>query len=130
MKVLKKITSFSLALLVLAFTLSFTVDQHYCGDFLVDISFTGDADGCGMNMAKTTMNNCCSDEEISFEGQDDLQYHAPEAKTFASQTLFIPKIENWTLSLTQVERKPFRIKEFPPPDIPRNYQSEYQVYII
>ena len=84
MKVLKKITSFSLALLVLASTLSFTVDQHYCGDFLVDISFTGDADGCGMNMAKTTMNNCCSDEEISFEGQDDLQYHAPEAKTFAS----------------------------------------------
>ena len=130
MKVLTKITSLSLALLVLLSTLSFTVDQHYCGDFLVDISFTGEADGCGMNMAKTTMNNCCSDEEISFEGQDELQNHAPVAKTLTSQTLFIPKIENWTLSLTQVERKPFRFKEFPPPDIPRNYQSEYQVYII
>ena len=130
MKVITKITALSLAFFVLISTLSFTVDQHYCGDFLVDISFTGDADSCGMNMAKTSKNNCCSDEEISFEGQEDLQYHSPVAKTFTSQTLFISKIENWTLNLTQVDRTPFPIKEFPPPDIPRNYQSAYQVYII
>ena len=130
MKVITKITSLSLVFFVLISTLSFTVDQHYCGDFLVDISFTGDADSCGMNMDTESKKNCCSDEEISFEGQEDLQYHAPVAKTFTSQTLFISKIENWTLNLTQVERTPFRIKEFPPPDIPRNYQSEYQVYII
>lgn len=130
MKLITKITSVSLALLVLFSTFSFTVDQHYCGEFLVDISFTGDADGCGMNMTKSTINNCCSDEEISFQGQEDLQYYSPAVKTFTSPTLFIPKIHNWTLQLTQVKRKPCRFKEFPPPDIPRNFQSEYQVYII
>ena len=47
-KLVFKIASFLLAVLVCLSTLSFTVDKHYCGDFLVDVSFTGDASDCGM----------------------------------------------------------------------------------
>lgn len=49
-----KISSFLLVLIVLFSTFSFTIEKHYCGDFLVDVSFTGKADGCGMEMNKAT----------------------------------------------------------------------------
>ena len=39
---LVKISSFLLAFLVLISTFSFTVDSHYCGDFLIEVSFTGE----------------------------------------------------------------------------------------
>ena len=70
-KVFYKISSFSMALLVLFSTLSFTVESHYCGDILVDSSVFGAAETCGMEIQKQsnssecdiTKSNCCSDEQ-------------------------------------------------------------------
>ena len=70
------ITSIALSLLVLFSTVSFTVEKHYCGDFLMDVSFLGDADDCGMDMEKVTSakkKGCCKDEVHQIEGQDELQ---------------------------------------------------------
>ena len=39
-EVFRKIASVSVALLVLFSTMSFSVDMHYCGDHLVDFSFS------------------------------------------------------------------------------------------
>jgi len=75
-KAFTKITSLLLALLVLLSTFSFTVETHYCGDFLMDISFIGHADDCGMEMEKKSFykkKNCCKDEVITAKGQDELQ---------------------------------------------------------
>lgn len=46
---LSKIVSSVLALLVLFSTFSFTVEKHYCGDYLVDVSYLGKADTCNSN---------------------------------------------------------------------------------
>ena len=47
-KIPHKIFSVTLALLVLMSTLSFTVEKHFCGDVLVDVSVFTETQKCGM----------------------------------------------------------------------------------
>jgi hypothetical protein len=67
-----------LALLVLVSTFSFTVDKHFCGSFLVDQAIFSKALSCGMDMhpnSETDLmdkDNCCSNQNISIDGQDEL----------------------------------------------------------
>ena len=78
---LQKIGSTLLALLVLFSTFSFTVEKHYCGDFLVDVSFFGDAQDCAEELGEEDCDSpqviqkkkCCKDEVEKIEGQDDLK---------------------------------------------------------
>src|SRR5690606_15745695 len=72
-----KITSFLLAFLVLLSTVSFTVEKHFCGSFLVDTALFSSADSCGMEVKQddgylctVTKTSCCSDETILIQGQD------------------------------------------------------------
>ncbi len=70
-----------MALVVLFSTFSFTVDQHYCGDFMVDYSFFGKAKSCGMENQQASGSHenhvekkgCCADETLSILGQHDLK---------------------------------------------------------
>ena len=78
--IFKNIVSFSMALLVLASTMSFTISEHYCGGELVDTSLFVKADTCGMEMPMSSSNEtsystngCCSDVIQIVEGQDDLK---------------------------------------------------------
>jgi hypothetical protein len=130
---LTKITASTLAFLVLFSTLSFTVDKHYCGDFLVDVSFTGETEGCGMKMDKSitkTKKNCCKDEIHQFEGQDKLQLTSFEKITFQNQQFlnaFVFSYQN--LFIDKSTEKSFQ-RIFPPPDIYQNYQVIYQSFLI
>ncbi|MDE3741077.1 HYC_CC_PP family protein [Maribacter polysaccharolyticus] len=80
-KFFTKISSFLMALIVLLSTFSFTIENHYCGDILVDSSLYGKADSCGMDVQQSsdsgecdlTQKNCCSNETLSINGQDDLK---------------------------------------------------------
>jgi hypothetical protein len=77
----KQATSVLLAALLLFSTLSFHVDLHFCGDSLVDLSFTTKASTCGMETDSSALSggcemaamDCCTDEAIVLQGQDDLQ---------------------------------------------------------
>jgi hypothetical protein len=77
-KGLQKSVSTVLALLVLVSTFSFTVDKHFCGSFLVDQAIFSKALSCGMDMhtnSETDLmdkDNCCSNQNISVDGQDEL----------------------------------------------------------
>ncbi|WP_419213714.1 HYC_CC_PP family protein [Maribacter sp. X9] len=82
-RVVHKIASLSMALLVLFSTLSFSVDMHYCMGDLVDFSLFDDVKTCSMQMdasesssMDTTMEmamDCCSDVQLNKVGQDDLK---------------------------------------------------------
>jgi hypothetical protein len=79
-KIFHKIMSFTMALLVLFTTMSFTLDMHYCGNTLVETAIFHKAKGCGMEMQKPstkscsiTVKKCCTDKQIIFDGQDELQ---------------------------------------------------------
>ncbi len=62
-----KIFSMLLALLVLFSTVSFTIEKHFCGDVLVDVSVFAEAQKCGMEALEMATRNlakksCCKDE--------------------------------------------------------------------
>lgn len=68
-----------MALLVMLSTVSFTIESHYCGEFLVDSSLFGSAQSCGMDLSQTksskdgiTDKNCCRNQKITKKGQDNL----------------------------------------------------------
>ncbi|MEN8766179.1 MAG: hypothetical protein ABF302_00815 [Polaribacter sp.] len=133
-KLVFKIASISLAFLVLFSTLSFTVEKHYCGDFLVDVAYVGHADGCGMEMdarSKTTKKSCCKDELHKIEGQDELQLSADVALVLKAQPEFISSSSNTCHDLFQeISTREFGFKDFSPPDISLNYQVLYQSFLI
>jgi len=69
-----------MAFVVLFSTMSFTIDMHYCGDTLVETAVFQKAKGCGMEMQNPsakgcaiTKKNCCKDEQLVVDGQDELQ---------------------------------------------------------
>ena len=80
-QVFHKILSIVMTFVLMFSTMSFTVDMHYCGDTLVDAAIFHKAETCGMEMQKATTSsecsitkkNCCSDEQIVVDGQEELQ---------------------------------------------------------
>lgn len=75
-----KITAMLMSLVVLFSTMSFTIDMHYCGGTLVETAIFQKAKGCGMEMQSPSSKgcsivkkNCCSNEQILIDGQDELQ---------------------------------------------------------
>ena len=69
-----------MAIVVLFSTMSFAIDMHYCGDALVETALFSKAEGCGMEMenpstieCSITEKNCCENEQMLVDGQDELQ---------------------------------------------------------
>ncbi|MCI2229167.1 hypothetical protein MC378_08310 [Polaribacter sp. MSW13] len=128
-----KIASITLAFLVLFSTFSFTVEKHYCGDFLMDVSFVGDLDDCGMKMdAKEVVKktNCCKDEVHKIEGQDKLQSNKIEKITFEKEQFLVAFVFSYKdLFVASTTVNNF-YKDFSPPDTRLDYQVLYQTFLI
>lgn len=126
-----KIASITLAILVLFSTFSFTVEKHFCGEFLMDVSFTGEADDCGMEMeAKTINKKCCKDEVYKIDGQNELQLTSFDKITFEKQQFLTAFFYSYKdLFDDKSTEKTFQ-KDFPPPEISFNYQVVYQTFLI
>ena len=129
---LSKITSFLLALMVLFSTFSFTVEKHYCGESLMDVSFIGDADTCGMDMEKvsTKKKNCCKDEVHFMEGQDELQQIQIDDLDFSKQQFIVSFYISYTDLFIENESNKTNYKNLYLPDIPIDYQVLYQSFLI
>ena len=73
-KLIQKSGSLVMALLVLFSTMSFTVDKHFCGSYLVDQAVFSEAKDCGMEHAgDMSGEDGCKDQKVSVEGQKDLK---------------------------------------------------------
>jgi hypothetical protein len=127
-----KIASFLLALLVLFSTFSFTVEKHFCGEFLMDVSFIGHADDCGMDMEKVSAKkkNCCKDEVHHIEGQDELQQASIDEFNFPKQQFLVSFYISYNDLFIENESKKIAYKDASPPDIPLDYQVIYQSFLI
>ena len=77
----KNIVAMGMAVLVLFATLSFTINEHYCGSELQDVAWFVKADACMMDMdakapsedCAVVQDSCCKDVVQLVEGHDDLQ---------------------------------------------------------
>ena len=132
----QKIATCLLALLVLGSTLSFTVDMHYCGDQLVDYAVLQHAKGCGMDMSSDSnrealsKEQCCSDEQLIVEGQDELST-AKEHTLKAPQSYILVSFALASLNLFKdLENVSIPFKDYHPPLIIPDILREQQTFLI
>ena len=128
-----KISSFLLSLLVLFSTFSFTVEKHYCGEFLMDVSYLGDASDCGMQMeakAKVKKKKCCKDEIHQIVGQDELQQNSIDDFNLLKQQFLVAYIISSNDLFLDKESKKTLYIDASPPDISLDYQVLYQSFLI
>ncbi|RNL82944.1 hypothetical protein ED312_16175 [Sinomicrobium pectinilyticum] len=131
-----KISSFLLAFLVLLSTLSFTVEKHFCGSFLVDTAIFSGADSCGMEVKQddgylctVTKTSCCSDETILIQGQDTLQKAVD--KELHQQVIFLKAFVYTYLNLFEgLEENVVPFRDYAPPLVVRDIQVLNDTFLI
>jgi hypothetical protein len=124
-----------MALLVLISTVSFTVEKHYCGDVLVDVSLFTEAQKCGMEalemeMAAITKMSCCKDTVDIVQGQDELSFKTFNDLDF-NQQLFLVSFSYSYLNLFEgLPEQVIPHRDYSPPNLIRDIQVLDQVFII
>ncbi|HEA31537.1 MAG TPA: hypothetical protein ENH91_16345 [Leeuwenhoekiella sp.] len=136
------VISLFMAVLVLASTLSFTVDMHYCGDHLVDFSLVKSSKTCGMeaitetkaqktDVCNTEINveSCCSDKQFAVKGQDDLK--ASFGDFHINQQIFIASFVYSYIKLFEDEATDFiPFQTYRSPHLTRDVQLLHQSFLI
>ncbi len=78
-----KIFSIALSFLVLILSLSLTIEKHFCGETLVDVSIFSEPDNCcddSLEVAKsdTIKKSCCKDEVDILDGLSEITINSFE----------------------------------------------------
>ncbi|MFT5435972.1 MAG: hypothetical protein ACI840_000613 [Ulvibacter sp.] len=135
-QVFRKIMSLVMAFVVLFSTMSFTVDMHFCGDTLVETALFHKAKGCGMEMEKPstegcaiTKKNCCNDEQLVVDGQDELQLSVD--KISFEQQVFIASFVYTYINLFEgFDNKVSSFERYKPPLVIREIYKIDETYLI
>ena len=135
-QIFHKIMSLAMAFVVLFSTMSFTLNMHYCGDVLVETAMFHKAEGCGMEMEKPsadgcsiTKKNCCNDEQLVVDGQDELQLQVD--KISFEQQLFIASFVYTHVNLFEgLENNVSTYEEYKPPLVIRQLYKIDETYLI
>ena len=125
-----------MAIVVLFSTMSFTIDMHYCGDSLVETAIFKKAKGCGMEMENPStegcsvkVKDCCSDEQLKIDGQDELQLTFDKLTT--DQQIFIASFVYTYINLFEgTEEKDTSFKDYVPPPVIRQIYKLDETYLI
>jgi len=137
-KNLQKVLSVLMACIVMFTTMSFTVDMHYCGDSLVDFSFTQQVKTCGMEKTQSSTScenpniskkSCCTDKQLVQEGQDDLKASFDQLNL--EQQIFVASFTYTYISLfegSESNQVPF--VDYLPPFVKRDVQVLHQTFLI
>ncbi|CAL2102681.1 conserved protein of unknown function [Tenacibaculum sp. 190130A14a] len=131
-----KISSVLLALLVLFSTFSFTVEKHYCGDFLVNTSYFGESDGCAGEAAgtdcgvKKVIKKCCKDEVEQIEGQDELQKMSIDKISFQQKAFILSYAVSYKLLFQGLEKQFVPHKNYLPPKLFFDLNVLHEVFTI
>ncbi|WP_298342070.1 hypothetical protein [uncultured Algibacter sp.] len=130
-QLLHKGFSISLALIVLFSTVSFTIEKHYCGDVLVDVSVFYEAEKCGMEAIELAQKkSCCKDEIDIVEGQDELKISSFEDLEFEKQQFLSAFIYSYINGFESLPKQTIPHKDYSPPNLVADIQVLDQVFII
>ena len=135
-QVFHKIMSFTMAFVVLFSTLSFTVNMHYCGGTLVETAMFQKVKGCGMDMQKPstescaiTKKNCCSDEHLLIDGQDELQLQV-DTISFEQQLFIASFVYTYVNGFEGLENHVSSYEAYEPPPVVRQLYKLDETYLI
>ena len=124
-----KIFAVTLSALVLFSTFSFTVEKHYCGNTLVDVSVFSEVKGCDMEMKATSKKKtCCKDTVDVIEGQDELNTVSFDDLLFSKQLLF--STYGYVSLCESGQKRLIPHKDYSPPDIIFDIQLLDEVFLI
>lgn len=133
----KKIISVTLALLVLFSTFSLTIEKHFCGDFLIDISYFGKAEDCVNQIGQScntseiiTKSNCCKDEIQQIKGQDKLQKASKEKIKIEKQQFLIAFAVSYYNLFKNLSKQIIPYQYYTPPNLVIDIQLLHEVFII
>ena len=131
-----KSVSILMAFVVLFSTLSFTINMHYCGNTLVETAFFHKAKGCGMEMDKPsskdcsiTKKNCCSDEQLVVDGQDELQLQV-DTISFEQQVFITSFVYTYINLFEFIDKNVSSYKQYKPPLVIRQIFKIDETYLI
>ena len=126
--IVKKISITLLSFMVLFSSMSFAIEKHYCGDMLMDVSYFGSADNCGVeevivnsSISVLKKNNCCKDQATLLE-IINLQNVDAEV-LFFKEYLNLAIHKNFSLELKYYTN-------FFPPDLEKDIQVLHQAFLI
>ena len=128
---LHKSFSILLALVVLFSTVSFTVEKHFCGEILVDVSIFSEVERCAMEtMELTQKKSCCKDEVDVIEGQDELKTTSFEDLEFEQQQFLIAFAQSYLNLFESLPKEVISHKDYSPPNLVYDIQVLDQVFLI
>ncbi len=135
-QVFHKIMSILMAFVVLFTTTSFTIDMHYCGDTLVETAVFHKAKGCGMEMQKPstegcaiTKKNCCNDEQLVIDGQDELQLQV-DTISFEQQVFITSFVFTYSNLFEGLNNNVSSYEAYKPPLVIRQLYKLDETYLI
>jgi len=136
-QILKNITSVSLAFIVLFSTMSFTINEHYCGGDLVDTSWFVKADTCmmeGMEMSSSSesimiSDTCCNDVITIIDGQDEVKQNNSQI-SFQQQVFVTALVFTYSALFSVVENEEVNHNKYIPPKLVKDIQVLDETFLI
>lgn len=134
-QILHKSFSVLISLLVLFSTVSFTVEKHFCGDVLVDVSVFTEAEKCAMEVNEKeietiTKKTCCKDTVDVFEGQDELIVKTLDDLDLKQQLFVASYIYSYINLFEGLPQQVIPHKNYFPPNLVFDIQVLDQVFLI
>ena len=133
--IFRQIVSAVMAILVLASTVSWTVDKHICMGRVMDISLFTKAKDCGMEAAVSALddqniqNPCCDDESFTIKGQDKLKLTWNDLQ-LDHQYFLVSFMQSYVELLVPVDEIPVPNEQYPPPKLVKDIHVLDQVFLI
>jgi len=120
-----------LTVLVLFSTLSFTIEKHFCGDVLVNISMFSEVDYCGMETPEMLQKkSCCKDEIVFVKGQDELKSSSFEDLDLKQQYFLTLISYSYIDFFEGLQKQIIPHKNYSPPNLISDIPILHQVFII
>jgi len=131
-----KSSAIFMAFLVLFSTVSFSMDMHFCGDTLVDYSFFDDSADCGMKLMSTddqkcpmSLMNCCTDHEISQDGQDEMAI-SWNSLDLEQQQFILALSYSYIDFYTSLPKQTIPFSQYSPPLLTYDRQLVWETFLI
>lgn len=130
-----KVFSIGLAAVMLLSTLSFTIEKHYCGNVLVDVSVFSEAEKCAMEayevaLETKTKKSCCKDVVDIVEGQDQLIVKYFDDLDLGQQVFITSYVYSYLNIFETLATYNVPHRYYDPPDLVVDIQKLDQVYLI
>ncbi len=121
-----------MAFVVLFSTLSFTVESHYCGDYLIDTAVFTKVKVCGGNTIdqEFTMKDCCKHEVEVVKGQDKLKLNTFDDLDIQHQLFLTSFTYSYVSLFVTLPKQVVLHEEYRPPNLILDIQVLDETFLI